>query len=399
MRDALDQNPYVRPDLPATRSGVCDPACEIESRLGNLADLLAGWSPQGPAVWNYDLLATLTWMKRIRPEFLTRLDCEDLVGQGRRLVESQGAAAAQEAIWVPNPEGWLEEAEALQATYEDAGDPTERATRAYRLFNDLDDAELLQLAAAQVGIDDGELDRGLDRCRAWFVAHADLFLGAGVYVQALGQALRPELARTDPKLARTADKLIWMLDALEELEADLEFRGIDPIPADVTWLLLERQTAGQPPFGPEEAEGGMTFGGSPAGFIQPTILEYPYLAKDIVPEAVARWAAQGVVGEFTPRLCEWIAPDGRHWALLAIFSAPAPSDPEPATITFHDADGGPAPELVGQSAQVGAASGWIEDVGENTILRVSWDQLHQSGELRLRVGPDRIEWPPRPAMS
>ncbi|HZW32315.1 MAG TPA: hypothetical protein VFF52_16500, partial [Isosphaeraceae bacterium] len=254
------QNPYVRPDLPATRGGVCDPACEIESRLGNLADLLAGRSPHGPALGSYNLLATLTWLERVQPELLTRLDREDLVGQGRRLVESQGLAAVQEAMVFPNPERWLEEAEALQASYEDAGDSTERGARAYRLFNDLDDVELVQLGAARLGIDGGALDRGLDRCREWFAAHADAFLAAGVFVQALGQALRPDLARIDPELARTADKVTWILDALEDLEADLEFRGIEPIPADVTWLLLERSTAGRPLFepGPETAGGGIS---------------------------------------------------------------------------------------------------------------------------------------------
>ncbi len=67
-----------------------------------------------------------------------------------------------------------------------------------------------------------------------------------MFVQALGQGLRPDLPQLDPDLARTADKIIWALDALEDLEADLAFQGVAPIEPESLWPLFEMFASGQP---------------------------------------------------------------------------------------------------------------------------------------------------------
>ena len=87
----MKANPYVRDVLPATRKGICDPRCVVESRLDVLSDLLNGWAPHGPDQSAYDFLATLGWLERVDDEQLTELDPDGLIAVGRARRRPRGS--------------------------------------------------------------------------------------------------------------------------------------------------------------------------------------------------------------------------------------------------------------------------------------------------------------------
>src|SRR5437588_685065 len=54
----------------------------------------------------------------------------------------------------------------------------------------------------------------------------------GFWVQTVAPALRPGLADFHPRLARTAEKYVLLLDALEDMHADLTFARPPPLAAE-----------------------------------------------------------------------------------------------------------------------------------------------------------------------
>ena len=375
VRDVMDQRLYVRTELPATRDGICDPVGEVVSRLSVLADLLEGRVSRGAEYLAYDLLATTAWLERVRPEVLESLDPDDLAGQSRRRLGSEGKTLAEMAMRVPHPDGWVAEAEGLRASYESPIEPMEHVELASRILKDLDDAELVRCSLSRLGLRDSELDRCLDRCRAWFAENADAFLAAGVFVQALGQGLRPDLPQLDPDLARTADKIIWVLDALEGLEADLAFEGVAPIEPEALSPLFEIFASGHPlvDLGLDAEEALRTATIEP----EPLLASYPFQAREIFSHSVVHLAAQGGEPEFELNACEWRSPDGRFLALLHLFSAPT-SDRETVTIAFVDRHNRPAHELKGQVARLVNLSAPIK-VGQNVVAPFTWGEPSQTG--------------------
>lgn len=384
----MDQNPYINASLPATREGVCDPAVEVESRLATLADILAGRPPNGDESLAYDLLATVAWLERVRPEILQSLDPDDLAGQARRRIEAEGKVLAELALGVPNPDAWIEEAETLLAFYEEEWDSAKRAEMACRLIDDLDDAELAVWMAGRLGTHDSELQGDLDRCRAWVVEHPDAFLAAGAYIQAVGQALRPDLRQTDPDLAATADKVVLILQALDDMEADLTFRAVAPLDPDSFWLLVERFAAGQPPLAtPAEFDNRDLDADSGPG-----ATSYPYRAQEIFSMPVLPLAAEGEEPEWRPAACEWQSPDERFLACLYLYQPPA-SEHEDVTVSFLDREGRPAQPLAGLPTRLGDCSSRVEARGQNVVARFTWGALSRmTGDLRLFVGANDEEW-------
>jgi len=225
----MNANRYLRDRLAATRNQVCDPSCVVESRLALLADLLDGWSPNGPDQFAYDMLAALGWLQRTDLRLLTKLDPDGLAAAGRAYAGAHGKELAERALAVPDPQAWLDEAKDLRASYEDLMEPVERAELAHRLINELDDAELVLLEAMRLGMQDELLESVLERCRAWLCDNADAFLAAGVFVQATGLGLRADLDTVDPDLGRTAEKFAHILDALEDMESALEPDRLGPL--------------------------------------------------------------------------------------------------------------------------------------------------------------------------
>ena len=346
--------------------------------------------PKAPNTWLTTCCATVAWLERVRSELLQSLDPDDLRGSARRRIEAEGRALAEQAMRVPGPDAWIEEAEALSDSYEEPIDPAERAALACRLFDDLDDAELAAFTAGRLGVQDPGLQQGIDRCRDWFAQHADAFLSAGVYVQAVGQALRPDLPQCTPDLARTSEKVVQVLQALEDMEADLAFRWVEPIEPEALWPLIERFASGQP-VGDFEADSE----GDRRGIgveSMPIAAVYPFQAEEVFSFPVFQLAAQGGEPESLPITCEWRSPDGKFLACLDLFRAPA-SDQEIVTVAFLNHDEQPAHALAGQPVRLGDRPARVEDVGPNVAARFTWGELSQLvGDLRLLVGPDHEEW-------
>jgi len=378
----MNANRYLRDRLPATRNQVCDPSCVVESRLALLADLLDGWSPNGPDQFAYDMLAALGWLQRTDLRLLAKLDPAGLVAAGRAYAGAHGKELAARALAVPDPQAWLDEAKDLRASYEELMEPVERAELAHRLINELDDAELVLLEAMRLGMQDELLESELERCRAWLRDDADAFLAAGVFVQATGLALRADLDTVDPDLGRTAEKFAHILDALENMEHQLEPDRLGPLSPEFVGLVLERfwATHGRDKEQSPPQADVLSFPVNPSSFGQPL----PF-------------AAQAAGQSAGPIMATWRSPEHRLFAFLEIYSLPA-SNTEPVTITFFDSQDLPAVELVGQPVKLRDYSTTIKQSGANVVALVPWGNLPQLGEP-VRVGPDLTEWVAETAAS
>jgi hypothetical protein len=219
----MSSNPYIRRGLEATRLQIPDPEIEIDDWLDKLGDLLDERSLQRRVHQAYDLFALCAKLKRVRPTLLAKHDMNGVLKSAEAIVAEKGHDLVQQALTIPNPEAWLQDAPNLVDSYEDLIDPAQRAELAENLLVDLDDAELVMYSANRLGVNDAALKRDLETCADWVAKHADFFLAAAVHVQAVGMTLRPDLGEQDPELARTAEKYVQVLDAQEIAEAELSF--------------------------------------------------------------------------------------------------------------------------------------------------------------------------------
>ncbi len=376
----MPSNLYVRENLPATRKGVCDPSSVVDVRLAKLADMMEGWYPHGADLRAYDFLATLAWLERIRPEILTGLDTDNMVEAARRRLELEGQEFRERAIRVPKPEGWIEQAKELQASYEELIDPVERAELARRLIEDLDDAELVDLTVTRAGCADQALREALEGCRSWYRKNADVFLAAGTYAQTVGLALKPDLVAVDPALGRTAEKFVQVLDALEDLEAECEWTDLPGFNGEELGSILERYTAGREIASREPGRDPRVIGALP--------VDPPVAAPMPQPEVFALAAA----GNDTAReYAEWQSPDGRSRAVSEIFGTPASSN-EPVVVYFYDDHDRPAHTLIGLPVASHRAKSKIEAVEQEAGAMFFWLDRPREGET-LRVGSET--WDPR----
>src|SRR5579885_91149 len=239
-RLTMGSNRYVRLNLTATQNHIPDPAIEVEVWLDRLEELLACWGPKPDPLDCYDLLALWARLQRTRPDLLAQLEGNQELAGAETLLAERDPELARLALTVPDPPTWREETRALEASYEELIDPVERSTLAENLLTDLDDAELVLHSARRHGVDDPQLDKELQVCRTWLMRHADLFLAASVFVQAVGMTFRPELADEDYDLALTALKYERILDAAEEAEAELAFVGLTPFNPSVLKALAQQ---------------------------------------------------------------------------------------------------------------------------------------------------------------
>ncbi len=214
----MNEELYIRSDLTATRQQLADPALLIDLWLDRLLDL---WQvPSGDRIsYSYDLLAGWARLKRARPDLVANTGRLDEWGAVDAEIRSQGLELARLAVQLPDPDGWLDEADryenALYAPVEDAdlGEWSER------LLTDLDDADLAVWAVRQLDRPAENLEEKLKKCGSWLEEKAAAFAPCGVYIQAVGLSLRPDLPLYDLALAWTADKYVVLLDALEEVES------------------------------------------------------------------------------------------------------------------------------------------------------------------------------------
>ncbi len=231
--------PYVRPLLAATSLGTPRPSAAIEGWLTDLDDLLLNLGFLAPvsqspglsrqarsptidsAADAVDLIVLWARLRRCRPELLDQLQASDQLEPAGREFHSRAADVATLALEAIALEGWVDDAEALDASFETDLAGTTRLDNAIDLLTDLDDVELIVWFAQQAGLSPPVMEGELRRCQKWMQAHPDAFLDASVYIQAMGQAFRPDLQVFDPALGRTADKWVWCLNALETAEVAL----------------------------------------------------------------------------------------------------------------------------------------------------------------------------------
>lgn len=208
---------YVRPGLTATRLGTCEPDLLVDlwlDRLLVVAEPAEGLDPDRA----YDRLALWGRLLRCRPELIRNAGGSAAWNEVHERTRGQLPDLATAASAVADPDGWLREAVSLADTCDDGALEGDLAEWAEQLLTDLDDADLVVYASHLAGLDCAALEQGLERCYTWLADNADRFFSCGVFVQALGQAMRPDLAVVDLDLAATADKFIVLLDALEDAE-------------------------------------------------------------------------------------------------------------------------------------------------------------------------------------
>ena len=354
------RGPYVRPSLTATRDGVPDPAIEVEAWLDDLETTLSSegpdWSPHGA----YDLLAGWARLKRARPDLVQNLEGENVLDEAQALLAGRGQELSQLALTVPDPEAWRDETAALDASYERLIDPVERSTFAEMLITDLDDAELVLYALEHLGVSDSELGHEIEECRVWLMEHADLFLAAGVHVQAVGMALRPDLSEYDYSLALTALKYERLLDEAEEVEAELSLDRLERIEQEVFDALRRRFE--------RELISGAAVMAFPRSLLQ-----------------AARLAAAAETRSHA--ILKWKSPDSLWIAYL-----PISTEIGTLTIRFYHEYGERGASLSGHPVFLAGVAGYVDSEGRAEFLRERLEASEQ--DLRLEVGEPKVTWLP-----
>jgi hypothetical protein len=207
-----EPGPYLRAQLHATRMGLPAPALLVDHWLDDFRDL-SGRSILTPDE-AYTLIATQGRLLRCRPELLAQAD-----STGSWNVQSTWASRWPELLTlagtVPTPTSWLQEAGKLAEACDEGCDEESLATWAERLLTELDDADLVAWSTRHHGSPPRVQEHGLAQCLTWVVDNSDRFFPAAVFIQEMGQTIRPDLAGLDLDLASTAEKFVVLLDALE----------------------------------------------------------------------------------------------------------------------------------------------------------------------------------------
>lgn len=200
---------------------------EAEEWVSTLEDILEGRGHAVRAMAGYDLIAGDGKLSRLRTDLLERAEGIIPFLRARDAIEAGAPGLISDALTVPNCEAWLEDAKAFGRSYDEDLDlwiPERRCEEAINLIADLDDAEVVSRVARAFGQTDTDLEADLAKCLAWLGKHANLFLPASVWVQAVAMGLRPSL-RSHPILGRTAEKFAVLLDAFLAAEKELRFEG------------------------------------------------------------------------------------------------------------------------------------------------------------------------------
>ncbi len=365
----MNDSPYIFPELTATRGGIPDPLVEVDSWLSRLQDVL----DTGPETADeaYDLLALWAKLRRVRPELIEQLGGRQAWEQATALLTAGGTGWASRALTIPNPPQWLKEARTLKHAFEHLGTAEQRSTLAESLLTDLDDATLVLYAARWLDGEDRELESELAPCLDWLAEHAALFLPAAVHIQAVGMALRPDLADFDYGLAVTALKYLDMLCAIEAAEEELALTEVPQLaPADARRLAAECQRQRQ------------WFAAAAAA----------YLSRAAILRDRMRHRPLARAGEAGPQASllwwVWSSPAGDLTARLTI--SPEPAGDERVMLEFLDTAHQRATGLAGEPVMLHGVPSRIDPSGKATF---SLSPLLETDQpLVLRVGTEQIEW-------
>jgi len=367
--------PYIRHNLAATRDGIPDAAAEVACWLDRLADALREAGPEvtvdapGPQE-AYDCLALAAKLQRVRPELIEELGGVEELQRAGVMLDGHGAELARRALRVLNPDVWLEAAREFDRSLDDPLDESAEIEGAVELIEDLDDGELVLAAARCFGVADADVEAGVERCVDWLCRHADVFLAASVYVQAVGLALRPDLESQDYDLAATALKFAALLDAAEAAEADLTLAHVQPLSGAVVQGLYDKYL--------EDRQ-------------RQRAAVVAALALKWLPHVRRHVAGRGEEAvQVEARVWEWHSPDGQRLARLVIPDPPPRGDEEILSLAFFDAAHREAADLIGRPVVLAGVAG---TVGQRGRAPFALGALRATGEApRLYVGTDRVEW-------
>jgi len=367
--------PYIRHNLAATRDGIPDAAAEVACWLDRLEDALRDAGPEvtadapGPQE-AYDWLALAAKLNRVRPELIEECGGAEELPRAWAMLDGHGAELARRAQSVLNPDAWLEAAERFETWLDESPDVAAETERAVDLLEDLDEGELVLAAARRFGVADADVEPGVERCVDWLCQHADAFLAASVYVQAVGLAMRPDLESEDYDLAATALKFAALLDAAEAAEADLTLAHVQPLSAAVVQGLYDKYL--------EDRQ-------------RQRAAVVATLALKWLPHVRRHVAGRGEEAvQVEARVWEWHSPDGQRLARLVIPDPPPRGDEEMLCLAFFDAAHREAADLIGWPVVLAGVEGTVGQRGRASFeLRA----LRGTGEApRLYVGTDRVEW-------
>lgn len=378
------ESPYVRPALQATAQRRVDPGVEVSLWVDRLSHALEGGLADEPAEQAHELLVNWAALQRVRPELLEEAEAEPVLREAGRRLEADArlliarARPSNRDAAQAEAEAWLTAARALDESYElDAPDDGEdEATRANDLLREIDDAELLiwalsrwalrgprnwPIGRSETGLgflttahlqsltqsDDPtrELAAAIKPCLNWLRDRSDVFIAAAALVQAVGLALRPNLAYTDRALAATAEKFTWLLDACQHAETDLALHGLLPLTAEELLVL--------PEIGPVFE----------AAYWLPPVTDPVRAAAAEPAEPTVHW--RGL----------WRSPDGRLAAHLVVPARPAAGEQQSLTLAFYDERGEPAGDFAADRVELAG----IATSAEGGVACFTLGQLRAGG--------------------
>lgn len=295
----MKRSPFYRPSLAATRGDRLPWQEEVRGWLDQADDWLTGLAAGTDSERAHDLVALTGKLERLAPDLLTQLDGRGTQPRLTAAVAAGGRELIDLALRVIDLDGWHEEMDAiLQVAESPSADAAELVHWAAELLDELDDAELIWWAGRRAGLEPTGLRADLDQCVREVVRSESAFRHAGVFVQALARPILPDLADVDPDLAETTRKLVYLLDQLEEVEADLA-----PLPP---WNLQEPPAlVGRIEPAADDAPPGVI----PAFIPAPPIAARPSAEEPAVP--AFRWKQAGQRGEARLLVPQKAPPDGK----------------------------------------------------------------------------------------
>ena len=346
-----ETSPYVRIELESSdmsQQFVDDLVLDCLERL----ELTLAEDQRQPDV-AYDLIAKTRRLERVRPEIITRLDPNGILKRASDRLSQGWRVLLDAALTVPQPEGWLRDAEEMAGTGQGLLDTVDLAAWERQLIDDFDDAQLLASLCEEKAIEHAELSRKLQSCRQWIETHDYEFLDAGLYVQALGHAMRPGLDQYSPILTATAELYEVLLDGQVASFTEMLDAADDLVDA---------------------------------------FDEQPQQSSFVLRPNAFRAAASTATAALPAHECAWIRPDGAAKAILLLPSAELLHDSTLVTVTFRFLDASERDQLVGK---VVVLAGITTEVATDYTAKFDAGGL-ASKDLCTPLQVDHANWPSLP---
>lgn len=220
-------------------------AVRIGQWIGELPGLMrelnnaSEFSPE-PAHW---FLTTYGRLSRLHPCLLPMPEGNsDVLSDAQALIEERGGDLVRAAAGRREASGgaakWLEQAAALVRSYEETeSSAASRLHTARLLLNQLDDLDLLRYAGGRADPGDqavaGEMRKQAAACYQFVTEHAAGFLAAAEDCRRILSLMRADLPSVDRDLARTALKYMRVVEAADQMTAELTFADHAPLEVDL----------------------------------------------------------------------------------------------------------------------------------------------------------------------